>query len=107
MLLDEEVIYLKPFPVLCSYLVMNRGGQGAGCLPVGGGLHRVVQICSLPSSFVSFQSPPSPGEETKPALVRAPAWLRRLCGQLLSERLMRPSGVQAVVRGILEGTCGE
>ncbi|KAK2501296.1 hypothetical protein MC885_018075 [Smutsia gigantea] len=33
----------------------------------------------------------------------APAWLRHLCGQLLSERLMRPSGVQAVVRGILEG----
>lgn len=33
----------------------------------------------------------------------APAWLRRLCGQLLSERLMRPNGVQAVVRGILEG----
>ncbi|KAM4639916.1 transport and Golgi organization protein 6 homolog [Amazona ochrocephala] len=50
------------------------------------------------------QSPPSSGEETKPALVRAPAWLRRLCGQLLSERLMRPSGVQAVVRGIMEGT---
>ncbi|XP_065518267.1 transport and Golgi organization protein 6 homolog isoform X2 [Lathamus discolor] len=52
------------------------------------------------------QSPPSPGEETKRALVRAPAWLRRLCGQLLSERLMRPSGVQAVVRGIMEGTGG-
>ncbi|XP_012585876.1 PREDICTED: transport and Golgi organization protein 6 homolog isoform X2 [Condylura cristata] len=34
---------------------------------------------------------------------QAPAWLRRLCGQLLSERLMRPNGVQAVVRGILEG----
>ncbi|XP_036608684.1 transport and Golgi organization protein 6 homolog isoform X2 [Trichosurus vulpecula] len=34
---------------------------------------------------------------------RTPAWLRRLCGQLLSERLMRPHGVQAVVRGILEG----
>ncbi|XP_074695447.1 transport and Golgi organization protein 6 homolog [Strix aluco] len=50
------------------------------------------------------QSPPSPGEETKPALSRAPAWLRRLCGQLLSERLMRPSGVQAVVRGVMEGT---
>ncbi|CAM9433690.1 unnamed protein product [Bubo scandiacus] len=52
------------------------------------------------------QSPPSPGEETKPALSRAPAWLRRLCGQLLSERLMRPSGVQAVVRGVMEGTGG-
>ncbi|XP_044519086.1 transport and Golgi organization protein 6 homolog [Gracilinanus agilis] len=34
---------------------------------------------------------------------RTPAWLRRLCGQLLSERLMKPHGVQAVVRGILEG----
>ncbi|XP_006909867.2 transport and Golgi organization protein 6 homolog isoform X1 [Pteropus alecto] len=34
---------------------------------------------------------------------QSPAWLRRLCGQLLSERLMRPNGVQAVVRGILEG----
>ncbi|KAG9493039.1 hypothetical protein GDO78_001130 [Eleutherodactylus coqui] len=32
----------------------------------------------------------------------APSWLRHLCGQLLSERLMRPNGVQAVVRGILE-----
>ncbi|KAG8588508.1 hypothetical protein GDO81_006004 [Engystomops pustulosus] len=32
----------------------------------------------------------------------APAWLRHLSGQLLSERLMRPNGVQAVARGILE-----
>ncbi|XP_061863205.1 transport and Golgi organization protein 6 homolog isoform X1 [Colius striatus] len=52
------------------------------------------------------QSSPSPGEETKASLARAPAWLRRLCGQLLSERLMRPGGVQAVVRGILEGAGG-
>ncbi|XP_068006817.1 transport and Golgi organization protein 6 homolog [Melanerpes formicivorus] len=52
------------------------------------------------------QGPPSPGDSTKPALVRAPAWLRRLCGQLLSERLLRPNGVQAVVRGIMEGTGG-
>ncbi|NXH49594.1 TNG6 protein, partial [Dicaeum eximium] len=37
----------------------------------------------------------------------APAWLRRLCGCLLSERLLRPGGVQAVVRGVLEGTDGE
>ncbi|NXS55876.1 TNG6 protein, partial [Brachypteracias leptosomus] len=35
-----------------------------------------------------------------------PAWLRRLCGQLLSERLLRPNGVQAVVRGVMEGTGG-
>ncbi|XP_051917982.1 transport and Golgi organization protein 6 homolog [Hippocampus zosterae] len=36
----------------------------------------------------------------------APDWLRRLCGQLLSERLMQPNGVQAVVRAILEGGTG-
>ncbi|XP_069758005.1 transport and Golgi organization protein 6 homolog isoform X2 [Narcine bancroftii] len=34
---------------------------------------------------------------------QAPAWLRRLCGQFLSQALMKPHGVQAVVRGILEG----
>ncbi|KAM3609903.1 uncharacterized protein V6R79_022209 [Siganus canaliculatus] len=37
----------------------------------------------------------------------APAWLRRLCGQLLSERLMQPNGVQAVVRAILGGGGGD
>ncbi|XP_032379205.1 transport and Golgi organization protein 6 homolog [Etheostoma spectabile] len=40
------------------------------------------------------------------ALGSAPTWLRRLCGQLLSERLMQPNGVQAVVRAILEGGTG-
>ncbi|NWY05394.1 TNG6 protein, partial [Nothoprocta ornata] len=35
-----------------------------------------------------------------------PAWLRRLCGQLLSERLLRPRGVHAVLRGVLEGAGG-
>ncbi|XP_060694296.1 transport and Golgi organization protein 6 homolog [Hemiscyllium ocellatum] len=34
---------------------------------------------------------------------QTPAWLRHRCGQLLSERLMKPNGVQAVVRGIVEG----
>lgn len=38
------------------------------------------------------------------ALAQAPPWLRRLSGQLLSDRLMQPQGVQAVVRAILEGT---
>ncbi|XP_077424647.1 transport and Golgi organization protein 6 homolog isoform X2 [Vanacampus margaritifer] len=36
-----------------------------------------------------------------------PGWLRRLCGQLLSERLMQSNGVQAVVRAILEGGTGD
>lgn len=40
-------------------------------------------------------------------LVPAPSWLRRLCGQLLSERLMQPRGVQSIVKAILEGGNGE
>ncbi|XP_028813874.1 transport and Golgi organization protein 6 homolog [Denticeps clupeoides] len=39
-------------------------------------------------------------------LAQAPAWLRRLCGQLLSERLMQSNGVQSVVRAVLEGSAG-
>ncbi|XP_073522171.1 transport and Golgi organization protein 6 homolog isoform X2 [Phyllobates terribilis] len=56
------------------------------------------------------QGPPPSGASVSLQRAPAPAWLRRLTGQLLSERLMRPNGVQAVVRGILEdagaGTAG-
>ncbi|XP_059192150.1 transport and Golgi organization protein 6 homolog isoform X2 [Centropristis striata] len=48
----------------------------------------------------------SSGSGSRAALGSAPTWLRRLCGQLLSERLMQPGGVQAVVRAILEGGTG-
>ncbi|XP_060933350.1 transport and Golgi organization protein 6 homolog [Limanda limanda] len=46
------------------------------------------------------------GAGSRAALGSAPAWLRRLCGQLLSERLVQPNGVQAVVRAVLEGGTG-
>ncbi|XP_072278694.1 transport and Golgi organization protein 6 homolog isoform X1 [Pyxicephalus adspersus] len=49
------------------------------------------------------QGPRPSGASSSVQRAPAPAWLRRLSGQLLSERLMKPSGVQAVVRGILEG----
>lgn len=100
--LGEEVIYLKVL-LSCAPVKVLQGRVQVACCQEG--LHRTVQMCSLTCSFVSFQSPPAPGEGTK--LAQAPAWLRRLCGQLLSERLLRPSGVQAVVRGIMEGTGGE
>ncbi|XP_064375932.1 transport and Golgi organization protein 6 homolog isoform X4 [Dromaius novaehollandiae] len=71
-------------------------------------LDRVYQPLAVQELLIlqggSKQRSASPGEDTKPALAQAPAWLRRLCGQLLSERLLRPNGVQAVVRGIMEGT---
>lgn len=49
---------------------------------------------------------PGPVQSSSGCSSRAPAWLRRLCGQLLSERLMQPNGVQAVIRAILEGGTG-
>ncbi|XP_022106681.1 transport and Golgi organization protein 6 homolog isoform X2 [Acanthaster planci] len=35
-------------------------------------------------------------------LPRAPAWLKKECGRLLSERLMQPKGIQSALRGLLD-----
>lgn len=53
------------------------------------------------------KSGPVGSSSSKAAPGLTPAWLRRLCGQLLSERLIQPHGVQSVVRAILEGTGAE
>ncbi|KAJ7399654.1 Transport and Golgi organization protein 6 like protein [Pitangus sulphuratus] len=69
-------------------------------------LDRVYQPLAVQELLV-LQGPPKqsvPRPRAGPG--PAPAWLRRLCGHLLSERLLRPNGVQAVVRGVLEGTGG-
>ncbi|XP_048079517.1 hyaluronan synthase 3 isoform X1 [Ursus arctos] len=67
-------------------------------------LDQVYQPLAVRELLILQGGPPQPCTDEKTQVrYRAPAWLRRLCGQLLSERLMRPSGVQAVVRGILEG----
>lgn len=64
-------------------------------------------IKTVPPSTQSGAVGSSGGSSSRAALGSAPAWLRRLCGQLLSERLMQPHGVQAVVRAILEGGTGD
>uniref|UniRef100_A0A8C9QTQ1 Transport and golgi organization 6 homolog n=1 Tax=Spermophilus dauricus TaxID=99837 RepID=A0A8C9QTQ1_SPEDA len=67
-------------------------------------LDQVYQPLAVRELLILQGGPPQSCTDVKTQLrCWAPAWLRRLCGQLLSERLMRPSGVQAVVRGILEG----
>ncbi|KAK3570445.1 hypothetical protein QTP86_019311 [Hemibagrus guttatus] len=66
-------------------------------------LGRVYQPIAIKELLVLQGGPKAvPGSR----LPQAPPWLRRLCGQLLSERLMQPQGVQAVVRAILEGSGG-
>ncbi|XP_066099278.1 transport and Golgi organization protein 6 homolog isoform X3 [Saccopteryx bilineata] len=67
-------------------------------------LDQVYQPLAVRELLILQGGPPQSCTDVKTQVrCRAPAWLRRLCGQLLSERLMRPSGVQAVVQGILEG----
>nr|XP_054104850.1 hyaluronan synthase 3 isoform X3 [Callithrix jacchus] len=67
-------------------------------------LDQVYQPLAVRELLTLQGGPPQSCTDVKTQLrCRAPAWLRRLCGQLLSERLMRPNGVQAAVRGILEG----
>ncbi|XP_050000107.1 transport and Golgi organization protein 6 homolog [Alexandromys fortis] len=67
-------------------------------------LDQVYQPLAVRELLILQGGPPQSCTDVKTQLrCQAPAWLRRLCGQLLSERLMRPNGVQAVVRGILEG----
>ncbi|XP_005403636.1 PREDICTED: transport and Golgi organization protein 6 homolog isoform X2 [Chinchilla lanigera] len=67
-------------------------------------LDQVYQPLAVRELLILQGGPPQSCTGAKTQLrCRTPAWLRRLCGQLLSERLMRPGGVQAVVRGILEG----
>ncbi|XP_071959551.1 transport and Golgi organization protein 6 homolog [Antedon mediterranea] len=47
------------------------------------------------------------GTKQKSPLSPAPAWLRKACGKLLSERLMKPDGVYNVLSGILHCTGGD
>ena len=37
---------------------------------------------------------------------KTPKWMKNVCGQLLSERLMKPNGVKAVLLAFLEGSAG-
>ncbi len=69
-----------------------------------------VRPCFYSLSCPSSQSGAvqgSSGSSSRVAPGAAPTWLRRLCGLLLSDRLMQPHGVQAVVRGVLGGGTGE
>ncbi|XP_048828666.1 transport and Golgi organization protein 6 homolog [Brienomyrus brachyistius] len=63
----------------------------------------IKELLILQGGPKQAQSAVPGGGVPRTALAPAPPWLRRLCGQLLSERLMQPKGVQAVVRAILEG----
>ncbi|XP_038562281.1 LOW QUALITY PROTEIN: transport and Golgi organization protein 6 homolog [Micropterus salmoides] len=66
-------------------------------------LGKVYQPIVIKELLILQGGPKQSGSGSRAALAPAPAWLRRLCGELLSERLVQPSGVQAVVRAVLGG----
>ncbi|XP_072136162.1 transport and Golgi organization protein 6 homolog isoform X2 [Mobula birostris] len=64
--------------------------------------HKLVLEKGSPGHCASQKVVRARGGTTQ-TVPQTPAWLRRLCGQFLSQALMKPHGVQAVVRGIVEG----
>ena len=46
------------------------------------------------------------GMKDSVSLSQTPKWMKNVCGQLLSERLMKPNGVKAVLLAFLEGSAG-
>ncbi|KAK7891995.1 hypothetical protein WMY93_023958 [Mugilogobius chulae] len=72
-------------------------------------LGKVYQPIVIKELLILQGPKPVPAGRSSGRMVPActPTWLRNLCGQLLSERLMQPHGVHAVVRAILEGTGAE
>ena len=81
-------------------------------LVLQGGTRRIntptVKCSASKQDHETVEKPPvskkEPQVKTKlhSTLNAAPRWLRKVCGQLLSERLMKSNGVQAVLRGVLE-----
>ncbi|XP_033626737.1 transport and Golgi organization protein 6 homolog [Asterias rubens] len=48
------------------------------------------------------QNPKSVSQRSHNPLPRAPQWLKKECGRLLTERLIKPKGIQWVLRGLLD-----
>ena len=59
-----------------------------------------------PGNSNSGKSTGNLGANRSRSQVKTPEWLRNVCGQLLSERLMKPNGVKAVLHALLEGSAG-
>lgn len=90
-------------PIAIKELLVLQGGPKV-CTSTGSSfLNCVFDSCTLFTVWPGVLLQAVSGSR----LPQAPPWLRRLCGQLLSERLIQPHGVQAVVRAILEGSGGK
>lgn len=57
-------------------------------------------------SSISEENKKTGGKKQSVSLSQTPKWMTNICGQLLSERLMKPNGVKAVLHGFLEGLAG-
>ncbi|CAC5398768.1 unnamed protein product [Mytilus coruscus] len=66
-------------PLLVRELMVLQGGSGRQPVQKGDGVNRQV----------------------KPIQIKAPVWLRKICGQLLTGILMKPQGVHHVLHGML------
>ncbi|XP_074646792.1 transport and Golgi organization protein 6 homolog [Tubulanus polymorphus] len=85
---------------------VSRGDRNK-CLQALQELMKKLHPPLLVRELVMLQGGPGPKQvKGKMVLARAPVWLRKICGRLLSEILCRPKGVIHVLTGILTGVGG-
>lgn len=85
-------------PIVVRELLILQGG------PVGSGESFDKGNIHVETSSVSGEKRKS--EKHAVLSSQTPRWMRSVCGQLLSERLMKPNGVKAVLLGVLEKSTG-
>ena len=61
----------------------------------------VRELLLLLSCPIGASKQDNNGKTGEPSVASTPKWMRNVCGQLLSERLMKQNGVKAVLLGIL------
>ena len=86
-------------PIVIRELLLLQGGQGSGG-------KRLSNVDTGRMSISGDNRRDNQGLKQSVLPSQTPKWLRNVCGQLLSERLMKPNGVKAVLQGILEGLTG-
>jgi len=85
--------------VIRELLTLQRG-------PVTGGKQLIKNNSEKKLSGDNGKPTGSQGMKESVLPSQTPKWMKNVCGQLLSERLMKPNGVKAVLLAFLEGSAG-
>ena len=85
--------------VIRELLMLQKGPVSVGKRPIKNNSERKL-------SGDNATSTGNQGMKDSVSPLQTPKWMKIVCGQLLSERLMKPNGVKAVLLAFLEGSAG-